>query len=119
MMSAVFKLLWFVVLGALVADRIRDTFPAIDATGWGVLVAAWVLLVVAALRLSTVLVRLRPGALSEDRAEVLAIIVVSLLAALLVMLAWRFIGPHVAPHFGPLQTSILRSTLARGAMPLA
>lgn len=118
-MSAVFKLLWFVVLGALVVERIHDTFPAIDATGWGVVVAAWVLLVVAAMRLSTVLVRLRPGALSEDRAEVLAIIAVSILAVLLVVLVWRFIGPHVAPHFGPLQASTLRSTLACGAMPLA
>ncbi|HUX83395.1 MAG TPA: hypothetical protein VMV35_11230 [Halothiobacillus sp.] len=90
------------VLASLVFQKVAETFPAMDALGWAMAGALFVVMVFLAIQLDNWVAR-RPWVwinANEERRQYLMIITVGVLVALTIYLAWGALGPHLAAHFG-------------------
>ena len=102
-MGSVAYLVSVLVLAALVIGKVADMFPDIDTIGWVMVGAGFAALIGMGIAVEPLVQRLPWGwaNANEKRRMGVITVVLWLLMLLIMWLVWPWIGPLLAPHFGP------------------
>lgn len=91
--SAIGRLLFLVVMGALVFRKIDSLLPGIRPAGWAILVIFFILIVTISVIGSTLIIK--RWRIPEERAEWLAVALSLGISLLLLYFAWLVAAPYI------------------------